>query len=106
MGELIGYRAGQKPDENEGPPRRSHPHVPQAPPQFRVPARSLRRSCTHYSVETQSGHLADIWKKFDREPPFLPRGLLDMRELPPKRADSSQERIGGRRWRLLVIQTS
>jgi hypothetical protein len=32
---------------------------------------------------------------FSREPPFLPRELSYMRELPPKRADSPQERIGG-----------
>jgi hypothetical protein len=32
---------------------------------------------------------------FSREPPFLLRELSYMRELPPKRADSPQERIGG-----------
>jgi hypothetical protein len=30
-----------------------------------------------------------------REPPFLLLGLSYMRDLPPERADSSQERIGG-----------
>jgi hypothetical protein len=32
---------------------------------------------------------------FSREPPFLLLGLSYMRDLPPERADSHQERIGG-----------
>jgi hypothetical protein len=32
---------------------------------------------------------------FSRELPFLLRGLSYMRDLPPERADSPQERIGG-----------
>jgi hypothetical protein len=33
--------------------------------------------------------------QFNREPLFLLRGLSYMRESPPRRADSPQERIGG-----------